>query len=179
MRRSLFSDAGRALQQRASGVVAELQRRTMLALFGEPPSVRSSQLETTASAAVVERQPTLGPLSVGWHPDPYRRWKARYWNGQYWTAQVANPGDGHPEFGTDVIVPSAGDVSATTASVVLLESFINGELVRLRGEADKWRAIAEERGLALARWEGAMAPSEAVPDAKQNTTCWYARIYRQ
>ena len=180
MRRSVISDARRGLQRlRPSAVVAELQRRTALARSGESSSVRSSQLETTESTAVVERQPTPGPLSVGWHPDPYRRWKARYWNGQCWTDRVANPGDRQPVLGTDVIVPAGGNVSATTASVVLLESFINGELVRLRSEADKWRAIAEERGLALARLEGATTSPEAVRAAQQNTTFRYARINRQ
>jgi hypothetical protein len=53
---------------------------------------------------------------------------------------------------------------------VLLESFINGELVRLRAEVDKWRAIAEERGLALARLEGAMAVREAARGGEHYST---------
>lgn len=159
---SVLSDARRGLQRlRASGAVAELERRATLALTGDPPRVRATQAEVTPAGGVVATSSTYAPLAVGWHPDPYRRWKARYWNGQRWTERVAKPGNGQPVFGIDVVVPSGDDPSAV-ASIVLLESFINGELVRLRAEVDKWRAIAEERGLALARLEGAMVVREAA-----------------
>jgi hypothetical protein len=72
-------------------------------------------------------------------------------------------------FGIDVVVPSGDDPSAV-ASIVLLESFINGELVRLRAEVDKWRAIAEERGLALARLEGALVVRDAARGGEQYVT---------
>jgi hypothetical protein len=158
---SVLSDAKRGLQRlRTSGAIAELERRATLALTGDRPRVSAPPANITHGAAVVETPSTYAPLAVGWHPDPYRRWKARYWNGQRWTERVAKPGNGQPLFGIDVVVPSGDDPSAV-ASIVLLESFINGELVRLRGEVDKWRAIAEERGLALARLEGAMAVREA------------------
>jgi hypothetical protein len=179
VRRFVVSDAIRGLRKLPSAL-DQLQRRTLAGLSeADPPTRASSRPEPTEHPAVVGQRATFAPLEVGWHPDPYRRWKARYWNGQCWTEQVANPGDGeHPVLGTDVIVPS-GDASAAVASIVLLESFINGELVRLRSEAEKWRAIAEERGLALARMENAVAPRQGAPRADRNTSSWYAQIYDQ
>lgn len=97
---------------------------------------------------------------------------------------MANPGDdGRPVYGTDVIVPTGGDGSASMASVVFLQSLISA-LARLRSEADKWRAIAEERGRVLARREAALPPGEvalppgeaARPSAPE-PTAWYARVY--
>ena len=124
---------------------------------------------------VIERPTSPVPLEIGWHPDPYRRWKARYWNGEYWTARVANPDHrGRPVFGTDVIVPAV-DPSAL-ASVILA---LAGTVARLHGEAEKWRAIAEERGRALARNETALPPPHDARPTAPEKSAWYARIYGQ
>jgi hypothetical protein len=159
------------------GALNELQQRAARVFADERlPAPASPPPERPRETVVIQRQTPLAPLVVGWHPDPYRRWKARYWDGHCWTERVGNPGNERPEFGRDVIVPY-GDGSATVASVVLLESFINGELVWLRSEVDKWRTVAEERGHALARLEGATTSQRSARRADARATSWYGQVY--
>jgi hypothetical protein len=160
-----------------SGAVAAPHERTAVEPAPPGPRAQLSPRPEVETSVVIEKHTTPDALAVGWHPDPYRRWKARYWNGHRWTERVANPGDhGQPMFGTDVIVPSGGDVSAQMASVVLLQTLLT-EFAILRSEAEKWRAIAEERAHALDRRDAALPPTEGARPTGPETTSWYRRFY--
>ena len=90
-------------------------------------------------------------LSPGWYPDPHLRWKARYWDGRFWTGRVAAPGQAVPVFGQDALAPperTFADVAPTL--IRLVDAVCTAELAHLRAEMETWRAVAEERGRALA-----------------------------
>jgi hypothetical protein len=101
-------------------------------------------------------------LRPGWYPDPHLRWKARYWDGRVWTERVAGPGQDptRPVFGQDTVAPpERTEVQVAPKLLRLVDVMSTSELTHLRAEVEMWRAVAEERGRALA---GALKALESL-----------------
>jgi Protein of unknown function (DUF2510) len=117
-------------------------------------------------------------LRPGWYPDPHLRWRARYWDGRVWTDRVACPGQDptRPVFGQDAVAPpewtevqaERTEVQVAPRLLRLVDVTSTSELTHLRAEVERWRAVAEERGRALAgalKALESLAPGRELPSA--------------